>query len=287
MDLSIIIVNFNTRELTAQIINLIIENTNGINYELIVIDNSSDKSQVYKSVNPNIIIQQIENHGFGHGCNAGAKVAKGKYLLFLNSDTLIHDNSLEKCVSYLNSRDDIGALGARVLLKDGILDHGCKRGFPTPEAAFYYYLGLDKRYPQSKKYGAYRQTFLSEDKTNEVDSVSGAFLMIPKYLFIELNGFDEMFFMYGEDLDLCYRIKEKGYKIVYYADAVITHLKGQSGLHKSSKIVIYHFYNAMLLFYNKHYKNKYKKLITVSVMLAVKLKYWMTLLSHYIKKELE
>lgn len=285
MDLSIIIVNYNTRDLTAQTINSIIENTNRIYYEIIVIDNSSDKSQVYKSVNSKIIVHQAENHGFGHGCNAGARLSKGKYLLFLNSDTLIHDNSLEKCVAYFKSKDKIGALGARVLLEDGTLDHGCKRGFPTPRAAFYYYFGLDKRYPQSKKYGAYRQTFLSENKTNEVDSVSGAFLMIPKYLFDELNGFDETFFMYGEDLDLCYRIKEKGYKIIYYAEAVITHLKGQSGLHKSSKIVIYHFYNAMLIFYNKHYKNKYNILITLSVLLAVKLKYWITLLSHYTKRK--
>lgn len=278
MDLSIIIVNYNTKELTSQTINSIIDNTQGINYEIIVVDNSSDKSQLYNSMNDDIRIYQVENHGFGHGCNSGARQATGKYLLFLNSDTLIHGDSLAKCVAYLNESDKVGVLGARVLLEDGILDHGCKRGFPTPGAAFYYYLGLDKIYPQSRKYGAYRQTFLNEYEINEVDSVSGAFLIMPKYLFDEVNGFDEEFFMYGEDLDLCYRIKEKGYKVIYFPGAVITHLKGQSGLHTSSKIVIYHFYNAMIIFYNKHYKYNYNILVTVLVYLAIKLKYMLTLI---------
>lgn len=278
MDLSIIIVNYNTRDLTNQTIDSIIINTQGINYEIIVADNSTDRRQQCNYENEKVKVYKIENHGFGHGCNAGAKKAQGKYLLFLNSDTLIHDNSLFKCVNYINNNVNIGVLGARILLEDGTLDHGCKRGFPTPSAAFYYYIGLDRKFPDSKKYGVYRQTFLKENKTNEVDSVSGAFLMISKDLFNDINGFDETFFMYGEDLDLCYRVKEKGYKVIYYADAVITHLKGQSGLHKSSKVVIYHFYNAMILFYNKHYKNKYNPLITLIIYCAIKMKYYLTLL---------
>ncbi|MDD4782005.1 MAG: glycosyltransferase family 2 protein [Tissierellia bacterium] len=280
MDLSIIIVNYNTRELTHQTIDSIIKNTQNINYEIIVADNSTDKGQQCNYKNEKVKIYKIENHGFGHGCNAGAKKAQGKYLLFLNSDTLILDNSLYKSVNYINCNDNIGILGAKILLKDGNLDHGCKRGFPTPSAAFYYYIGLDRKFPYSKKYGRYRQTFLNENEINEVDSVSGAFLMISKDLFDEINGFDETFFMYGEDLDLCYRVKEKGYKVIYYADAVITHLKGQSGLHKSSEIVIYHFYNAMILFYEKHYKNKYNKIVSLLVYSAIKVKYLLTLIKH-------
>lgn len=279
MDLSIIIVNFNTKELTHQAIDSIINNTKDIDYEIIVVDNSTNKSQqcVYNNQLVKVILN-VENYGFGHACNIGVTYAIGDYLLFLNSDTLVDDNSLTKCVTYMNKNKKIGVLGARILLSDGSLDHGCKRGFPTPRAAFYYYIGLDRKYPKSKKYGAYRQTFLNELQTNEVDSVSGAFLMINKKLFHNINGFDETFFMYGEDLDLCFRVKDKGYKVIYYADAVITHLKGQSGLHKSSKIVIYHFYNAMILFYNKHYKNKYSAFITVLVYSAIKIKYYLTLL---------
>lgn len=279
MDLSIIIVNYNTRDLTNQTIDSIIKYTENIDYEIIVVDNSSDKKQQCKYKNEQVtVLLDIENHGFGHACNVGAKEAKGRFLLFLNSDTLIHDNSLMKCVKYMKNNQDIGVLGARILLRDGTLDHGCKRGFPTPSAAFYYYAGLDKKYPTSIKFGAYRQTFLCETETNEVDSVSGAFLMISKTLFENVKGFDETFFMYGEDLDLCFRVKENGYKVVYFPEAVITHLKGQSGLYKSSKIVIYHFYNAMILFYKKHYKDKYNFIITILVYSAVKIKYWLTLL---------
>lgn len=280
MDLSIIIINFNTKDLTYQTIDSIMKNTTDIDYEIIVVDNSVDINQRVSNKHNNMQIYYTKNNGFGHACNEGAKTANGRYLLFLNSDTLINDNSLAKCVDYLNNNEDAGVLGARILLQDGTLDHGCKRGFPTPSAAFYYYLGLDKRYPKSIKFGAYRQTFLNEKETNEVDSVSGAFLMISKKLFDEINGFDEAFFMYGEDLDLCYRVKERGYKVIYFADAVITHLKGQSGLYKSSKTVIYHFYNAMIIFYNKHYKNKYNPLITLLIFSAVKIKYWITLLKH-------
>lgn len=280
MDLSIIIVNYNTKVLTHQTIGSIIEHTFGIDYEIIVADNSTDESQVCDYNNQHVKVCKIENHGFGHGCNSGAEVAEGKYLLFLNSDTLIHDNALFKCIDYMKASEDIGILGAKILLEDGTLDHGCKRGFPTPNAALYYYIGLDKRFPDSKKYGAYRQTYLNESETNEVDSVSGAFLMINKNLFEEVNGFDETFFMYGEDLDLCFRVKEKGYKVIYFADAVITHLKGQSGLHKSSKTVIYHFYDAMIIFYNKHYKNKYNIVVTTLIYSTIKIKYWLTLLKH-------
>lgn len=278
MDLSIIIVNYNTKDLTHQTIDSIMKNTHGIDYEIIVADNSTDKNQLCNYDSQHVTVSRIENHGFGHGCNSGARLAKGNYLLFLNSDTLIHDNALLNCVEYMKSNKGAGILGARILLVDGTLDHGCKRGFPTPGAALYYYLGLDRKFPDSRKYGAYRQTYLNESETNEVDSVSGAFLMIEKNLFEEVNGFDETFFMYGEDLDLCFRVKEKGYKVIYFADAVITHLKGQSGLHKSSKTVIFHFYDAMIIFYNKHYKDKYNMIVTLLIYSAVKIKYWVTLL---------
>lgn len=284
MDLSIIIVNFNTRDLTHQTIDSIINNTKGLEYEIIVVDNSTDKKQQcsYSGEKINVLCD-IQNKGFGHACNIGAKASKGKYLLFLNSDTLIHDNCLIKCTDYLNLNEKAGVLGVKVLLRDGTLDHGCKRGFPTPSAALFYYMGLDKKFPNSKKYGAYRQTFLDDSETNEVDSVSGAFLMISKELFEKVHGFDETFFMYGEDLDLCYRVKQSGYNVIYFPEAVITHLKGQSGLHKSSKIVIYHFYNAMILFYDKHHKHNYSIFVSAAVYLAIKIKYLLTLLKGRIK----
>jgi GT2 family glycosyltransferase len=269
--------------LTHQTIKSIIESTHELKYEIIVVDNSTDITQQCSYDNPNVrIFLNIENKGFGNACNIGTSKSVGSYLLFINSDTIIQDNSIFKCFKYISSVENVGVVGAKILLENGNLDHGCKRGFPTPESALYYYLGFDKKFPNSKRFGAYRQTYLNEKEINEVDSVSGAFLMISKSLFSFLQGFDERFFMYGEDLDLCYRAKEKGYKVIYFPEAQILHLKGQSGLHKSSKAVIYHFYNAMNLFYNKHYKKKYSLLVTLLVYGGIKLKYIQTLIKHKI-----
>lgn len=279
MDLSIIMINFNTKKLTEQAVASIFQCSPKISFEIIIVDNSSDETQRYDMNQDGVcIFSHIANKGFGNACNFGAEKASGRYLLFLNSDTIMHKETLEQCVSYLDNHNRVGALGERTLLEDGTLDHACKRGFPTPSASFYYFIGLDKKHPKSHKLGAYRQTFLDEHSVGEVDAVAGSFLMMPANIFQGIGGFDESFFMYGEDLDLCYRIKEKGYQIVYYGQASITHLKGQSGLHTKSKIVIYHFYNAMQIFYKKHYRKKYRLLVSAAVFFAIKLKYIITLL---------
>lgn len=286
MDLSIVIVNHNTKKLTEQTIESVIRSTHTIKYEIIVVDNSSDQQERYQSVDgwPVILIPNVENKGFGHACNLGSKQAIGDAVLFLNSDTIVHEGALDRSVSYLKEHKEIGVLGIRTLLADGTLDHGCKRGFPTPANALYYYLGMDKRHPDNKKYGAYRQTFVDEHQTSEVDAVSGSFLLMPREVLNLVGGFDEEFFMYGEDLDLCYRVKKKGYQVVYYADAQMTHLKGQSGLHAKSKEVIFHFYNSMILFYKKHYIRQYNILVTCMVYCGVWLKYLLTILKSKISR---
>jgi GT2 family glycosyltransferase len=275
MDLSIIIVNHNTLALTEQTIKSIIDNTFETEYEIIVVDNSDNQNEIYKNKDMNkniIIVDNVENKGFGNACNIGAKRASGKYVLFQNSDTLVTKGALDRCVEYIKKDDRIGVLGARTNLDDGSFDGACKRGFPTPMSALYYFLGLDKKYPESKKYGVYHQTFVPKDKVNEVDAVSGSCMMMPKSVFDEVLGFDEDYFMYGEDLDICYKIKQNRYKVIYFADAVIIHIKGQSGLHKKSKSTTKHFYNSMLIFYNKHYKNKYNVFVYFLVLILVKFK---------------
>lgn len=280
MDLSIIIVNYNTKKLTKNCIDSVINSTKEIDYEIVVVDNSSDETQVYEpselQKDKVIIFSDIPNNGFGVACNFGARKSRGNYLLFLNSDTLVQEGTIDKCFKYLKECKDIGILGVKTLLKDGTLDHGCKRGFPTPSSSLYYFLGLDKKHPENRKYGAYRQTFIDENKTSSVDAVSGSFMMIPKKIYEMVSGFDEDYFMYGEDIDLCYRVKTMGYSVVYFADAVIIHLKGQSGLNNKSPKVIYHFYNAMMLFYNKHYKDKYSIFTNIAVYTGIKLKYFIS-----------
>lgn len=279
MDLSVVIINFNTKELTAQTVRSILQTVKEISFEIIVVDNSTNPDESYHSTDERItVLEKVENHGFGHACNFGASHAKGDYLLFLNSDTIVGEGALDRTVEYIRKHRDVGALGIRTHLADGSFDAGCKRGFPTPSASLYYFMGLDKRHPQSRKYGAYHQTFLPIDQTAETDCVSGAFLMMPRLFFNELGGFDEMFFMYGEDVDLCYRVKEQGKKVVYFAGAQIIHLKGESGLKEKSPQIIYHFHHAMKLFYKKHYEKKYIFLVNWLVYLGIFLKYRLTLL---------
>ena len=262
IDLSIIIINHNTKKLTVDLIKSIYKNTILTSYEVIIIDNSDIESQKLKKneLDCNILkisnIIYTSNDGFGVACNKGAKLSKGRYLLFINSDIIFSDNAIDKSINYIKKDKNIGALGCKVILKDGSLDHGCKRGFPSPSASLYYFLHLDKIFPKSKKFGAYRLSYLNNDEIHEVDAISGSFLIINAKLFFDINGFDETFFMYGEDLDLCFRVKKRGFKIIYYPLTSVTHLKGQSRFNKN-KFVLYHFYNAMVIFYNKHYKSKH------------------------------
>lgn len=277
MDLSVVIINHNTKELTHQTVQAVLETAHRVSYEIIVVDNSTNPEQVYEYKHDLVsILPGVDNKGFGNACNLGVQQSSGRYILFLNSDTVVGPDALDNSVAYLDAHSETAVVGIRTLLEDGTLDHGCKRGFPTPMSALYYYMGMDKRHPESRKYGAYRQTFLDEHQTSEVDSVSGAFLMIVKKVFDQIGGFDEDYFMYGEDLDLCFRVKALGYKIVYYADVSMVHLKGQSGLN-TNPTVIYHFYNAMLLFYDKHYRQVYNSFVTGLIHLAVKCKYRLAL----------
>ncbi len=279
MDLSVIMINFNTRRLAAQAAESVLRTVQDASFEIIVVDNSDQPTEFYSSDDSRIkVLERVENNGFGHACNLGAEKAEGEYLLFLNSDTIVHENALDSSLRYMREHPDIGILGIRTLLADGSFDHGCKRGFPTPSASFYYFLGMDKRHPESRKYGAYRQTFLPEDKTVETDCVSGAFLMMKKALFTEIGGFDEDYFMYGEDIDLCYRVKQAGHKVVYFAGGSITHLKGASGLHTKSRKVIDCFYDSMKIFYRKHYRGKYNLFLNAAVYMGINLKHRLTVL---------
>lgn len=285
MDLSIVIVNHNTKFLTTQTIESVIETTSGIDYEIIVVDNSSKLSECYISDNSRVrVISGVENKGFGHACNIGANSAIGRYVLFLNSDTIMQSGTLKKSVNYMDSHRDIGCLGIKTILKNGEFDHGCKRGFPTPFNSLCYVLGLHKLFPRNKKFGGYTLSYLSNDKTNEVDSVSGAFMLIPKPVLAKVGLFDESIFMYAEDIDLCYRIKQAGFKVVYYADVFMIHLKGQSGLHTKNKTVIYHFHKGIKIFYDKYYRKKHNLFVTFLMHSAINLRYVLTLARSYIRR---
>lgn len=279
MDLSIIIVSYNTKDLLEQTIQSIINTVNDINYEIIVVDNASVDGSIdmvndkYKEV---ILYENDTNGGFAKANNIGIKLAKGKYILLLNSDTIVIEECIKKCVSYLNSNESVGALGCKVVLPNGKLDKACKRGYPTPEASLYYMLRMDKLFPKVKRFGRYNLTYLNENETNEVDSLVGAFMMIRRESITEVGLLDEEFFMYGEDIDWCMRIKKAGWKIIYHPEVKIIHFKGASSKKKRYK-TLYEFHRAMYIFYRKHYMKEYNFIVTLLVYLGIFLKFMIAL----------
>lgn len=290
MKLSIIIVNYNTYTLTKQTIDSVLEKKLPFEYEIMLVDNASQDDSMarlqedYKELISqgllNITLNDA-NLGFAKANNIGMKKSKGEYILLLNSDTYVVEDCLQQCMQYIERYNTeaaiqgeneckIGALGCKVILSDGTLDHACKRGFPTPRASLYYFLKLHKR--DKVKYGLYDALHLDENEVGEVDCLMGAFMLMPRHVLDQVGLLDEDFFMYGEDIDLCYRIKEGGYKIMYYPEASIIHYKGGSSKKRRTK-VIYDFHNAMWIFYKKHYIKTYSLWINSLVYVGIWTKY--------------
>lgn len=264
MDLSIIIVNYRTEELTSNCIDSIIKsNTKGLSYEIILVDNASEDGSVeaIKMRFPEVkVIENHENLGFSKANNIGMEVSKGEFLLLLNSDTIVELNTLKGAIAFISDHKHIGALGCKILLPSGKLDPACKRSFPTPLNGLYHSLNLDMAFPESTRFGAYNLTYVDENKTCSIDCIMGAFMLVPRAVIDVVGMLDEDFFMYGEDIDWCYRIKQAGYQIIYYPEVRIFHHKKASGIGKRNPKVIAAFYDSMIIFYNKHYQHKYNGL---------------------------
>lgn len=274
MDLSVIIVSYNTKDLLKKTIESVVKTAKNVEYEIIVVDNASgdgSPDMVLECFPEVVLIKSDKNEGFACANNKGIKIAKGSYVLLLNSDTVVVEDCIRKCIDYMYMHDDIGALGCKVVLPDGRLDHACKRGFPTPGASLAYMLKLDRLFKDNRKFGQYDMTYVGEDEISEVDAVMGAFMMVRREAVLEVGGLDEEFFMYGEDIDWCFRIKEKGYKVVYYPEGKIIHYKGSSSK-KRRFMTVYEFHRAMYIFYNKHYRNKYNFLVNILVYIGITLK---------------
>jgi len=222
--------------------------------EVIVVDNASgDNSQEliaseFKEVQ---WIQLKENIGFGKACNAGAASARGKYLLLLNPDTVVSSSTLKNAVEFMEANPKAGLMGPKILNPDGTLQLSCRRSDPTPAVAFYYLSGLSRLFPKSKRFGRYNLTYMDENKTAQVDVVSGSFMFMTLHLFRTIDGFDERFFMYGEDIDLCFRIRQQGYEVWYYPVVEIIHLKGKSSAKRQIRSRFY-FYEAMIIYSRKY-----------------------------------
>ena len=179
-------------------------------------------------------ITNEENKGFAHANNLALNQISSKYVLLLNSDTIVVDDCIEKCIEYMENDDTIGAVGCKVVLPDGTLDKACRRSFPDFNVSFYRMTGLSHIFPKSERFGRYNLTYLDENETYEVDCLVGAFMLLRSAAICQVGILDETFFMYGEDIDWCYRIKAAGWKIVYYGDAEIIITREQAVNKKTS-----------------------------------------------------
>lgn len=256
--ISIVIVSYNVREYLDACIQSIYHAAAKFDgdIEVIVFDNDSRDGTLtlLKPRYPEVIwLKSDRNLGFGTGCNRGAAVASQELILFLNPDTLVGEDTFQVMWDFMRSQEHVGVAGCKIVNRDGSLQLACKRSFPSPHVAAFKFMGLSTLFPQSRVFGKYNLTFLDENKTHEVDAVSGSFMCIKSELFRAVGGFDEDFFMYGEDLDLCFRIKTLGKRNFYHPRTTAIHFKGESAKSKPFRSFLY-FYESMVVFSKKHFE---------------------------------
>jgi GT2 family glycosyltransferase len=255
LQLSIIVVNYNVRDFLHQALRSLDKARAGLKSEIIVVDNASGDGSVemLRSRFPKIrVITSDVNLGFAKANNLALKVAKGEYCLLINPDTVVQEDTLRVMVEFFRDHPDVGLAGCKILNPDGTFQLACRRSFPSPWVAFTKLFGLAALMPKSKMFGKYNLTYRDPDQVYEVDAVSGSFMMVRRQAYQEVGGLDEEFFMYGEDLDWCYRIQHAGWKIYYVPTTSIIHYKGES-TRRSSLNEIRTFYEAMHLFVRKHH----------------------------------
>ncbi len=257
MQLSIIIVNYNVKYFLEQCLHSVARATENLDVEVWVVDNaSSDESvsflhQQFPWVQ---VIANGNNPGFAKANNQALAKCSGQYILYLNPDTLLPEDCLVKAMAFLAADPLAGALGIRMIDGSGRFLPESKRSFPSPLTSLSKLSGFSALFPRSKLFGRYALTYLNDTKNWEVDVLAGAFMLVKRELLTSLQGFDEDFFMYGEDIDLSYRIQKSGYKNFYFGASTIIHFKGES-THKGSLNYVKMFYTAMNIFVKKHYPN--------------------------------
>lgn len=265
-DLGIVIVNWNTRDLLRKCLQTVYASTGDFSYRVVVVDNASTDASadmVAREFPQAQVIAGTDNVGYPKGNNIGLRAlgyrgkgdvdaAAPRYALLLNPDTELPPDGLVDMLRFMDGRPDVGVAGPKLVLPDGSLDKACRRGFPTPLVSAYHYLGLAKLFPRNPTFGRYNMTFLDPDVETEVDSVVGAYMQVRRACIEQVGLLDENFFMYGEDLDWAFRIKDAGWKVVYHPQVVVRHVKRAAS--RQSKRAQAEFWRAMLIFYRKHYQ---------------------------------
>lgn len=277
LDLGIVIVNYNVRDFLRDCLASVYDSRVDFTFDVCVVDNgSSDGSaDLVAGEFPQVRLIRAENRGYATGNNLGLQAfgfgrdggelgdagsdapdpVPPRFVLLLNPDVILPPSALADMMQFMEEHPQAGVAGPRLVRADGSLDRACRRSFPTPEVAAYRFSGLSRLFPKSPRFGRYNLTYLSPDLTTEVDSVVGAFMLIRGQALSEAGLLDEQFFMYAEDLDLCYRIKQRGWQVWYNSAVTILHYKGQSSRQRS-KFANLQFYQTMRLFHDKHFKEQ-------------------------------
>lgn len=287
MKLSVIIVNYNVQYFLENCLRTVQVAADKLgDCEVFVVDNNSvdGSMKMVKEKFPEVIrIENKVNVGFSKANNQAIRQSKGEFILLLNPDTVVEENTFLDCYQFMKDTPVAGGLGISMIDGKGVFLPESKRGLPTPEVAFYKIFGLSSIFPKSKKFGKYHLGFLDNNETNEVDVLSGAYMWLRKETLDKVGLLDESFFMYGEDIDLSYRITLGGYKNYYFPKARIIHYKGES-TKKSSINYVFVFYKAMVIFAKKHFSQKNAKLFSFFINLAIYLRAALAVLMRFLRQ---
>ncbi len=277
--LEIIILNYNTTDLIYNLISSLIKDMPQ-EWRITVVDNNSlpQEKRVLKTklrLFPINFLFNKQNLGFAKANNLALRKSQAQYVLLLNSDIQTTVSTIKTLLDFIQKEKRIGALSPQLLLPSGQLDWACHRGFPTPWNSLTYFLKLEELFPSLPCLSGYHQKYKNLNRPHQVDSISGAYFLSPHSALKEVGYFDEDYFMYGEDLDLCYRLRQRGYQIWYFPLVKATHLKHRAGIKSSftstNQKIRHHFYQAMNIFYNKHYAKSQPALINSLVRSGIKL----------------
>ena len=286
MKLSVIIVSYKVPYFLEQTLLSAQRAAQHVPTELIVVDNNSQDGTValVQERFPNVRLwANTQNTGFAKANNQGLEWATGQYVLFLNPDTAVQEDTFVRIVDFMDAHPEAGGLGVHMIDGTGTFLPESKRGFPSPLVAFYKTFGLAALFPKSRRFGEYHLGYLSAKETHQVPVLSGAFMLVPKAVLEQVGTWDEAFFMYGEDIDLSYRIVQGGYQNYYYADTTIIHYKGES-TKKGSLNYVKTFYEAMIIFARKHFQGSKAGLFVLMLQLAIYFRAFLTLLSNLGKR---
>lgn len=258
MKLSVIIVNYNVKHFLWQCLDSVHRAAKGLDVDVWVVDNAStDNSIDYVRLDyPHVhFIENTENVGFSRANNQAIRQSDGELILLLNPDTFIAEDALSHCIHFFEEHPRAGALGIHMVNRDGSFARESRRGLPTPAAAFYKIIGLGRLFPTHRRFAKYYMGHLPEFSDGQIEAVSGAFMMLRRQALKEVGALDETYFMYGEDIDLSYRIGQGGWEC-WYTPKLMLHYKGESTQQTSLRYV-YNFYHAMLIFFRKHFVRRY------------------------------